>query len=157
MLKKVSMVAVATMVAVVALAEPKSPARVQVMPGVLVDWEHGVLEASGSCSADLFSASADIARIKAERLARLHAEERLRKALHVLSHDEKQRARLSPYGGAEAVAHLDPALARNLTVAYAASGSVSLRLGLALARLAGGDLGDAHAGADGGTDLGAAP
>lgn len=126
------------MMAAGALAQPKggvqrpaaSAARVALQPGVWVDWERGVLEAAGSCAADLFAASADVARIKAERLARLRAEERLRKALASLGHDDKGRTHLAAYGGVEQVAKLDPAKARVLAVDYASSGSVSLRLEL---------------------------
>lgn len=113
-------------------ASAKSASRVALQPGVWVDWERGVLEAAGSCAADLFAASADVARIKSERLARLRAEERLRKALASLAHDDKQRAHLTAHGGAEQVAKLDPAQARVLAVDYASSGSVSLRLELPL-------------------------
>lgn len=130
--------------------------RVPVLPGVWVDWEHGVLEATASSSADLYAASAEVARIKAERLCRLRAEERLRKALLALSRDEKQRARLEPYGGADQVARLDPARARILNVDYAASGSVSLRIGLSLlAEKKGNDEPPQKGAADGGIDLGA--
>ncbi len=149
--------------AVLALAEPKTsasaqataPGHVQLVPGVFLDIEHGMLEATGSCAADLFAASADVARIKAERLARLRAEERLRKALALLSSDEKHKKRLAAFGGAERVAHLDPTTARTITVDYAASGSVSLRLGLALAETAGTDLGVSSPPVDAGGDSGA--
>lgn len=114
-------------------APAKAASRVALQPGVWIDWERGVLEAAGSCAADLFAASADVARIKSERLARLRAEERLRKALASLVHDDKQRAHLTAHGGAEQVAKLDPATARVLSVDYASSGSVSLRLELPLA------------------------
>ena len=115
-----------------------------------------MLEATASSSADLYAASAEVARIKAERLCRLRAEERLRKALLALSRDEKQRARLEPYGGADQVARLDPARARILNVDYAASGSVSLRIGLSLlAEKKGNDEPPQKGAADGGIDLGA--
>jgi len=121
--------------------QKKSAGRMQLAPGVWVDWERGMLEAAGSCAADLFAASADVARIKAERLARLRAEERLRKALASLSHDDKQRQKLVPYGGAEQVGQLDPARAQVAALSHAASGSVSLRLELALSGAAAADLG----------------
>jgi hypothetical protein len=111
---------------------PAAGARVQLLPGAWVDWEHGTVEASGSSAADLFAPSADVARIKAERLARLRAAEKLRKALALLTGDEKQRPRLAAYGGAEQVSRLDVERARVLSVDHAASGSVSLRLALPL-------------------------
>ncbi len=117
-----------------AAATAKKPAErsVALLPGVVVNWELGVLEASGSCAADLYAPSADVARIKAERLARLRAEEKLRKGLQLLSGDAKLRAQLAPYGGAEAVSHLDPSGAVQSAVDYGAAGSVSLRLRLPL-------------------------
>lgn len=131
------------LVALVALGQPsvkdKTPtrdkaasAKVQLMPGAWVSWELGAIEATGSSAADLFAPSADVARIKAERLARLRATERLRKALTQLCQDEKQRSHLAPFGGAEQVAKLDVERARVLTIDHASSGSVSLRLSLPL-------------------------
>lgn len=125
-------------------------ARVQLMPGAWVNWEQGFIEAAGSSAADLFAPSADIARIKTERLARLRATERLRKAIAQLCQDEKQRAHLAPFGGAEQVARLDVERARVLTIDHAASGSVSLRLSLPLTAPPPADLGTAPA--DGGTE-----
>jgi hypothetical protein len=138
-------------------APAKSEARIPVGDAAVVDFERGVLEAAGSAAADLFSASAEIARLKAERLARLRAEERLRKALQTLAQDEKQRGRLQPFGGPEAVSRLDPTQARVLVIDYGASGSVSLRLELPLAGgpAAAVDLGSRGT-PDGGADLGGA-
>jgi len=112
--------------------KPAANARVQLSPGVWVDWEHGTVEASGSSAADLFAPSADVARIKAERLARLRAAEKLRKALAQIGSDEKLRPRLLAHGGAEQVSRLDVEKARVLSIDHAASGSVSLRLLLSL-------------------------
>lgn len=131
------------LVALVAAAQPgvkdkpaakdkAATARVQLLPGAWVNWEQGVIEATGSGAADLFAPSADVARIKAERLARLRATERLRKALAQLCQDEKQRPHLVPFGGAGEVSKLDVERARVLTIDHAASGSVSLRLSLPL-------------------------
>jgi hypothetical protein len=136
------------------LAADGRSALVPLLPGVWVDWERGQLEATGSCAADLYAASAEVARIKAERLARLRAEERLRSGLKQLSHDERQRAHLAPFGGGEQVGRLDPGRAQSLTIDYAATGSVSLRLALPLAGapLAAGspDLGSSSPAMDGG-------
>jgi hypothetical protein len=106
-------------------------------PGVQIDWARGVLSAAGSCAADLFAASAEVARVKAERLARLRAEDRLRKALAALGGDkDKSRAErlarlLAPAAAAD-VARLDVARATVARIDYAATGSVSLRLELPL-------------------------
>lgn len=104
--------------------EPAKPESIAV--GVQLDAQRGVLLAAGSAAADLFAASADIARIKAERLARLRAEDRLRKALQLLSRDPKRRASWPQLG------KLDVTRATTAHIDYAATGSVSLRLELAL-------------------------
>lgn len=105
-------------------SEPAKPESIAV--GVQLDAQRGVLLAAGSAAADLFAASADIARIKAERLARLRAEERLRKALQLLGRDPKRRASWPQLG------KLDVTRATTAHIDYAATGSVSLRLELAL-------------------------
>lgn len=117
------------------------------LPGVVVDWERGQLLAPGSCAADLYAASADVARTKAERLARLRAEERLRKALAVLDKDKGKdhKKRLAALGAPAQLTELDPARARVAAIEYGASGSVSLRLALDLRPA------PAHAGPDAGT------
>jgi hypothetical protein len=104
--------------------EPAKPESIAV--GVQLDAQRGVLLAAGSAAADLFAASAEIARIKAERLARLRAEDRLRKALQFLSRDPKRRASWPQLG------KLDVTRATTAHIDYAATGSVSLRLELAL-------------------------
>lgn len=106
-------------------------------PGVQIDWDRGVLIAAGSCAADLFAASAEVARVKAERLARLRAEDRLRKALGLLGADkDKARAerlgRLLPAAAGSALGRLDPARATVAHIDYGSTGSVSLRLELPL-------------------------
>jgi hypothetical protein len=97
-------------------------------PGVQVDWNRGVLVAAGSCAADLFAASAEIARVKAERVARNRAEARLRKALQTLGREPRFRGKVAP----ETLAQLDPAQAKAVHIEYASTGSVALRLELAL-------------------------
>jgi hypothetical protein len=119
-----------------AATKPGSPVE-KLAPGVQLDWVRGVLSATGSCAADLFAASAEVARIKSERLARLRAEDRLRKALGVLAGDkDKARAerlsRLVAPAALEQLRRLDPAQATVAQIDYAATGSVSLRLELAL-------------------------
>ena len=104
--------------------EPAKPESIAV--GVQLDAQRGVLLAAGSAAADLFAASAEIARIKAERLARLRAEDRLRKALQLLGRDPKRRASWPQLG------KLDVTRATTAHIDYAATGSVSLRLELAL-------------------------
>jgi hypothetical protein len=110
-----------------AAAEPAAR-PVNVAPGVQLDWQRNVLRAAGSCAADLYAVSAEVARYKAERLARLRAEARLRHALSLLQREARLRGKLSP----ELLARLDPAQAKVATVEYAATGSVSLRLELPL-------------------------
>lgn len=119
-----------------AAARPSPPVE-KLGPGVQLDWARGVLSATGSCAADLFAASAEVARIKSERLARLRAEERLRKALLALAGDkDKVRAerlsRLVAPASLEQLRRLDPAKAAVAHIDYAATGSVSLRLELPL-------------------------
>lgn len=119
-----------------AATKPASPVE-KLAPGVQLDWARGVLSASGSCAADLFAASAEVARIKSERLARLRAEERLRKALVALAGDkDKARAerlsRLVAPTSLDQLRRLDPAQAAVAHIDYAATGSVSLRLELPL-------------------------
>jgi hypothetical protein len=109
-------------------APPAAAAPENVAPGVHADWSRGVLLATGSCAADLFAASAEVARIKAERLARGRAEARLRRALQTLGREPRWRSKIS----AELVAQLDPTLAKVSRIDYAATGSVALQLELPL-------------------------
>ena len=148
--------------ALFAMAQPPKPgahaakpavARVQLLPGVWADWERGVVEASGSYAADLYAPSADIARIKTERMARLSAKDRLRKALALLGRDEKLRPHLAPFGGFEKVAQLDVEQAKVVSLDESSSGSIALRLSLSLRTAAPADLGATPA--DGGADPGA--
>lgn len=99
------------------------------VPGVTVDWQRGVLEASASAAADLYAASVDVARLKAERLARARAEERLRRAVAALHSDARLTARLGSAGPAA----LDVRSAEVRFIDYGSNGSVVLRLSLALA------------------------
>lgn len=110
-------------------AAPAAAAAPQsIAPGVSVDWGRGVLIAAASCAADLFAPSAEIARIKAERLARMRAEQRLRKGLQALSREPRFHDKVAP----ALLAQLDPSQAQVAHVEYAATGSVSLRLELPL-------------------------
>jgi len=74
--------------------------------GVTADFAAGKLVAVASCAADLYPPSADVARLKAERVARSRAEDKLRKALTVVVREHK--AKLVRFGGAERVAKLPP-------------------------------------------------
>lgn len=103
-----------------------------VVPGVTVDFAAGKLVAVASCAADLYPPSADVARLKAERVARSRAEDKLRKALPLLVRDHKDK--LGRFGGAEAVAKLDPKTAVIERIDYGATGGVVLWLALPLAR-----------------------
>ena len=105
-----------------------SVAGVPGIPGVTVDWQRGVLEASASAAADLYAASVDVARLKAERLARARAEERLRRAVAALQSDARLTARLGSAGPAA----LDVRSAEVRFIDYGSNGSVVLRLSLAL-------------------------
>ncbi|MCS6913478.1 MAG: hypothetical protein RMK29_04125 [Myxococcales bacterium] len=106
-------------------AEPEGLAE-----GVTVDWSAGMMEAVGSCAADLRAPSVEIARIKAERVARQRAQERLRAALRALP-----RGRWA--GPPPATEALEQALgqAEVTKVHYGSNGSVSVRLRLAIAAL----------------------
>lgn len=95
--------------------------------GVSVDWQRGVIEASASAAADLYAASADVARLKAERLARARAEDRLRRALTGLRSDPRLLARV-PAGPSA----LDVSRATVSFIDYGSNGSVVLRLSLPL-------------------------
>lgn len=103
-----------------AYAEP--PGR-----GVIVDASTGTIEAPGSCAADLRAPSAEVARIKAERIARERARERLKQALLSLP-----PARLA--GRSVDPAAVDAALqkAEVASVHYGSTGSVTVRLRLRL-------------------------
>lgn len=114
-------------------AAPAVAAAESLGPGVQVDWNRGVLLAAGSCAADLFAASAEVARVKAERLARSRAQARLHRALQTLSREPRLRGKLSP----ELLGQLDPTHAKVVHIEYAATGSVSVRLELALTAKAG--------------------
>lgn len=107
-----------------ALAGP--PAREPLPQGVVISWPDGVgvIEAPGSSAADLRAPSAEVALIRAERLARERATERMKAALSSLP-----RARLG-----QLPQDLDALLATAQVAAidYGASGSVSLRLSLKL-------------------------
>lgn len=103
-------------------------ASVPGVPGVTVDWQRGVLEASASAAADLYAASADVARLKAERLARSRAEERLRRALTALRGDSRLVARVGPMPASA----LDIHSAQVRFIEYGSNGSVVLRLSLPL-------------------------
>lgn len=97
-------------------------------PGVVVDWVHFVLEASGSAASDLYPASVDVARLKAERLARARAEDRLRRALPHVRADARWQAKF----GHSPVPIPDVAQARVAKIEYGTNGSVTLRLALPL-------------------------
>lgn len=103
-------------------------ASVPGVPGVTVDWQRGVIEASASAAADLYAASADVARLKAERLARSRAEERLRRALTALRGDSRLVARVGPTPASA----LDIHSAQVRFIEYGSNGSVVLRLSLPL-------------------------
>lgn len=111
-----------------ASASQAAIASVPGVPGVTVDWQRGVLEASASAAADLYAASVEVARLKAERLARTRAEERLRRALTALRSDARLVARLGPSGPAG----LDIRSAELRLIEYGSNGSVVLRLSLPL-------------------------
>lgn len=108
--------------------KPAKPAAATPLAGVAVDWQRGVIEASASAAADLYAASADVARLKAERLARARAEDRLRRALAGLRSDPRLLARV-PAGPAA----LDVSRATVSFIDYGSNGSVVLRLSLPLA------------------------
>lgn len=113
------------------LAAPRAVAPPpSTVPGVTVDLASGHIDAVASAAADLYAASADIARTKAERLARSRAEERLRRALANLVRTEASR--LAPFGGAERVKVLDPTRAQSISVEYGSTGSVTIKLRLPL-------------------------
>ena len=95
----------------------KAPAAATV-PGVTVDWQRGVIEASASAAADLYAASADVARLKAERLARARAEDRLRRALAGMRTEPRLLARV-PAGPAASMSAAPPS-ATSTTAATAA-------------------------------------
>ncbi len=107
----------------------KAPAAATV-PGVTVDWQRGVIEASASAAADLYAASADVARLKAERLARARAEDRLRRALAGMRAEPRLLARV-PAGPAA----LDVSRATVSHIDYGSNGSVVLRISLPLSVL----------------------
>lgn len=107
--------------------KPAKPAAASPIAGVAVDWQRGVIEASASAAADLYAASADVARLKAERLARARAEERLRRALAGLRSDPRLLSRV-PAGPAA----LDVSRATVSFIDYGSNGSVVLRLSLPL-------------------------
>lgn len=111
-----------------AAATPAAPAVQSLGPGVQVDWNRQVISAAGSCAADLFAASAEVARLKAERLARMRAEARLRKALQTLGREPRFHGKVP----AELLGRLEPSQAQVAHIEYAATGSVSLRLELPL-------------------------
>lgn len=111
-----------------AAATPAAPAVQSLGPGVQVDWSRQVISAAGSCAADLFAASAEVARLKAERLARMRAEARLRKALQTLGREPRFHGKVP----AELLGRLEPSQAQVAHIEYAATGSVSLRLELPL-------------------------
>ncbi len=98
--------------------------------GVTADFAAGKLVAVASCAADLYPPSADVARLKAERVARSRAEDKLRKALTVVVRDHK--AKLVRFGGAERVAKLDVSAAIVDRIDYGATGGVVLWLSLPL-------------------------
>jgi hypothetical protein len=122
------LVAIGSLATPTLAAPPATPPLFSVVPGVQADWGRGVLLAAGSCAADLYAASAEVARIKAERLAKSRAEARLRRALQALGHEPRLRGKVAP----ALLAQLDPAQAKVAHIEYAATGSVSLQLELAL-------------------------
>lgn len=102
----------------------------RITPYVQADLTAGKLVAVAGCAADLYPPSPEIARIKAERIARNRAEERLRQALLLLVRDHG--AKLAALGGPERLAQLDPKKALVEKVDYGAQGSVVLWLALNL-------------------------
>ena len=115
-----------SMVCAVAAEKPES-----ISSGVSADFAAGKLVAVASCSADLYPPSAEVARLKAERVARSRAEDKLRKALTVVVRDHK--AKLVRFGGAERVAKLDPQTAVIERIDYGATGGVVLGIAWPLA------------------------
>ncbi len=101
----------------------------QLASGVRIDWDAGTVEAEGRCAADPRAPSAEVARIKAERIARERAREQMKKALVALP-GARWPSRPVP-------AALDPILEGAETVAteLGSNGSVSLRLRLKLSAL----------------------
>lgn len=110
-----------------AAEKPAKSAAAATPVGVSIDWQRGIIEASASAAADLYAASADVARLKAERLARARAEERLRRGLAGLRSDPRLLARV-PAGPSA----LDVSRATVSYIDYGSNGSVVLRLSLPL-------------------------
>jgi hypothetical protein len=117
-------------VAVAVVCPARADKPVALFDGVQVDVQQGKLSAVASCAADLLSPSAEIARVKAERLATNRARERLKKALAQLVRDHKDQ--LARFGGPEQVAKLDPKQAVVAQVDYGATGAVVVKLVLSL-------------------------
>jgi hypothetical protein len=109
--------------------------------------ERGVLEAVGSAAADLYAASAEVARLKAERLARVRAEERLKRALSVLRPDKRWTA--LPKGSGETAPDVTRATVER--VEYGVTGSVTMWLSLSLIAAPRTDRPDGGDGGDGGS------
>jgi hypothetical protein len=115
----------ALLVSLWALSTSGSPPLRESLPqGVVISWPDGVIEAPGSSAADLRAPSAEIALIRAERLARERAAERMKAAL----------AGLPGARTGQLPKDLDTlvASAQVAAIDYGASGSVSLRLSLKL-------------------------
>lgn len=112
--------------AICASASGGPPLREPLPQGVVISWPDGVgvIEAPGSSAADLRAPSAEIALIRAERLARERAAERIKAAL----------ASLPGARTGQLPKDLDALIASAQVAAidYGASGSVSLRLSLKL-------------------------
>ncbi len=116
----------------VTLAPARERGVEQLGDGVVVYWEEGAVEASGSCAADLRAPSAEVARIQAERVARERAQQHMRQALLALP-----KVRWAAGKEAPRETDLDPAVrgAETAAVDYGSNGSVSVRLRLKLAAL----------------------
>lgn len=117
------------------------------VPGTVLRAERGVLEAVGSAAADLYAASAEVARLKAERLARVRAEERLKRALSVLRPDKRWTA--LPKGSGETAPDVTRATVER--VEYGVTGSVTMWLSLSLIAAPRTDRPDGGDGGDGGS------
>ncbi len=127
-MKRVGLSLMASVLPMLAVAADKGEA---VSSGVTADFAAGKLVAVASCAADLYPPSADVARLKAERVARSRAEDKLRRALTIVVRDHK--AKLVRFGGADRVAKLDVSSAVVERIDYGATGGVVLWLLLPLA------------------------
>jgi hypothetical protein len=126
---------VCMLVAAAAAAPRAQPVIVPVDDGAAIDWTRGLITAVGAAPGDIRAPSPELARVGAERRARVQARERLQAAARALRlHGDDRLVGAIADADAAVAGRLSAAVARalDLAVDYGSDGSVVLTAGLPL-------------------------